>query len=194
MNLVICYLHSYLKLKKKSYTKKDLQRIARRRNRELRRGKVWNRTIRKRPLGQALSLNKIFIAYGTLKHTSSSLLITLFIYNVERLILIKNFFYEHHDLFTTTVKLTYYTRVDKNKKEIKEYNRPFTIKEHKKQPEFLRALRNRAVAFTSARLTLTTQLISDLVLLLGAATPVLSKNEKVSILDKSIYKYAPQKV
>lgn len=136
MSLVISYLNSLLKLKKKIYTKKDLQRIARRRNRELRRGKVWKRTIRKRPLGQALSLNKIFIAYGSLKHTSSNLLITLFVYNVERLILIKNFFEEHNDLYTTTVKLTCYVRVDKNDKEIKEYNRPFTLKEFRKQPEF----------------------------------------------------------
>lgn len=189
MDLAICYLNSKLNVKKKRYTDKEKKSLARRRKREQRKGKFWSATVRKRAVGQALTLNKVFIAYGTLKHTSSSVLITLFIYNVERLILIRKFFYEHHDLFTTTVNLTYYTRVGKNKKEIKEYNRPFTFKEQKKNPKYLKALKKGAVAMTNARLTITTKLISDLVLLLGAATPVLSNNEKVSILHKSIYKY-----
>lgn len=76
-----------------------------------------------------LSANKIFVGKGELKHTNNRIVITSYIYNVQEFYL--------KGLLAKQSKLTYYTNkilkqevnINKTKKNVIVYNRPFTIHE-----------------------------------------------------------------
>lgn len=82
-----------------------------------------------------LSVNKVFVGKGELKHTSSKVVITVYIYNKEKKILtsvLKNLFI---DLQYPKKQLNRSISIDKNNNEIITYNRPHTLDEYLELPE-----------------------------------------------------------
>ena len=73
MSLVKSYFNFYFKNKK---SKKKAQKSNKKGKQNIYR--------RKRSISRGLSANKIFVAKGDLKHTSSKAVITLYFYNIEK--------------------------------------------------------------------------------------------------------------
>jgi hypothetical protein len=172
MSLVTSYFNFY-KQKKKIKIKP-----------RIRKGKLQKITIRKRSIAQGLSANKIYIAKGNLKHTNSNVLITLYIYNVEKNYLISNLLDEYKLLFTTKKHLKLEKHVDRNKNIIKTYNRPFTLFEHMTIPEHYLDFKMLLVEKISKYLSLKSEyfnLISKLI-----ESKVLSEDEKFLIFNSKI--------
>jgi hypothetical protein len=150
----------------------------------IRKGKLQKITIRKRSIAQGLSANKIYIAKGNLKHTNSNVLITLYIYNVEKNYLISNLLDEYKLLFTTKKPLKLIIRIDRNKNIIKTYNRPFTLFEHMTIPKHYLDFKMLLVEKISKYLSLKSEyfkLISKLI-----ENKVLTKDEKLFIFNNKI--------
>jgi len=113
MSLVKSYFNFYFKKKKiKKYKGKK---------------KIFKR---KRSISRKLSANKIFVAKGDLKHTSSKVVITLYLYNTEKKFLIRKIKKQIFDLYTPNKVLKRYINLNRNQKVIISYNRPFSLKEY----------------------------------------------------------------
>jgi len=76
-----------------------------------------------------LSPIKVFVGRGNVKHTNNKAIITLFIYNTEKLYLNRIYKDQYFNLFLSKIKLKKQILLDKDGKEIIKYNRPFTYKE-----------------------------------------------------------------
>nr|YP_010317415.1 ribosomal protein S3 [Ciborinia camelliae]UNB14740.1 ribosomal protein S3 [Ciborinia camelliae] len=123
MSLVKSYFNFYFKNKKskkkaKKSNKKGQQNMSR----------------RKRSRSRGLSANKIFVAKGDLKHTSSKAVITLYFYNTEKKFLIRKIKKQIFDLYRPNKRLKRFINMDRNSKEIITYNRPFSLKEYLRIP------------------------------------------------------------
>nr|ACZ97563.1 ribosomal protein 3 [Sarcotrochila macrospora] len=149
-------------------------------------------TIRKRSIGKGLSANKIFIAKGNLKHTNSNVLITLYIYNVEKNYLISNLLDEYKSLFLIKKPLIIIKKRNCNKSlkaehEITTYNRPFTLREHMTIPKHYLDFKILLVEKISKYLSLKSEyfnLISKLISSnVGSA---LSQDEKLLIFNNRL--------
>jgi hypothetical protein len=81
-----------------------------------------------------LSVNKIFIGKGMLKHTNDNVFITFFVYNTEKFFLLKNLQLIHKSLFYPSKRIKKYINIGINGKEIITYNRPFTLNEYLSLP------------------------------------------------------------
>lgn len=119
MSLVKSYFNFYFKENKNNKTFKGKQNISG----------------GKRSISRRLSANKIFVAKGDLKHTSSKAIITLYLYNTEKKFLIKKIKEEIFNLYRPNVRLKRYINIDRNQKEIISYNRPFSLKEYLRIPD-----------------------------------------------------------
>jgi len=83
-----------------------------------------------------LSPVKVFVGRGNVKHTNNKAIITLFIYNTEKLYLNRVYKEQYFKLFLPKVKLKKkQILLDKEGKEIIKYNRPFTYKEFLTVPD-----------------------------------------------------------
>ena len=92
-------------------------------------------TIRKRSRSRALSVNKIFVGKGNVKHTSSKAVITLYLYNTEKKYLISNIKKQIFDLYRPKMPLQRSVNMDRRiHKEVISYNRPFSLKEFLRIP------------------------------------------------------------
>ena len=76
-----------------------------------------------------LSANKIFVGRGDLKHTNNKIIITFYIYNTEKLFLIRNMKYFIKTLYKPR-PLIRNVKIDRYGKRIITYNRPFTLEEY----------------------------------------------------------------
>jgi hypothetical protein len=73
------------------------------------------------------SVNKVFVGKGELKHTSTKVIITMYIHNRERKYLLQEARHLYYTLFTPKLKLKMYITKDIKGKKIITYNRPFTL-------------------------------------------------------------------
>ena len=77
-----------------------------------------------------LSANKVFVGKGELKHTNNKVIITSYVYNVEQLYLKSLVRKEAKSLYYPNKELKRDINIDRNKKDIIKYNRPFTLREY----------------------------------------------------------------
>jgi Mitochondrial ribosomal protein (VAR1) len=146
-------------------------------------------SIRKRSRSRGLSANKIFVAKGDLKHTSSKAVITLYLYNTEKNFLIRKIKKQIFGLYRPNKRLKRYINIDRrNQKEIISYNRPFSVKEYLRIPDhYIDYLTSFNILFMEKLckyFNLTNKyinLISNLV-----STKVLSEDEKLLIFDYKV--------
>lgn len=115
---LIKVLESYLNFQFKKTKKKDTRP----------KGKRHIATL-KRPISRELPTKKIFLAKGDLKHTSFKTIITIYIFNTEKKFLIRNIKKQIFDLYFTKEVLKHRMIMDKDKKLVKKYNRPLTVRE-----------------------------------------------------------------
>jgi hypothetical protein len=82
-----------------------------------------------------LSVKKVFVGKGELKHTSGKVVITSYVYNAEQFYL-KNLVKIHgRYLYYPKEDLKKYINIDGDRKEIITYNRPFTLEEYLNLPD-----------------------------------------------------------
>jgi hypothetical protein len=97
--------------------------------------KLLNKRKRKRARARnryrRLSANKIFVGRGDLKHTNSKVIITFFVYNVEKKILRLKKQKVTRDLLYPNLNLNKFVNLDKKGNKIITYNRLFSIEELK---------------------------------------------------------------
>jgi len=177
MSLVKSYFNFYFKNKKsekkaKKSNKKGKQNISR----------------RKRSRSRGLSANKIFVAKGDLKHTSSKAVITLYFYNTEKKFLIRKIKKQIFDLYRPKKRLKRSINMDRNYKEIITYNRPFSLKEYLRIPnhytDYVTLFKKSFVEKLCKYFNLTNKhisLISNLV-----ESKVLSEDEKLLIFKRKL--------
>lgn len=77
-----------------------------------------------------LSANKVFVGKGELKHTNNKVIITSYVYNIEQLYLKSLVRKEAKSLYYPNKELKRDINIDRNKKNIIKYNRPFTLREY----------------------------------------------------------------
>lgn len=77
-----------------------------------------------------LSSNKVFVGKGELKHTNEKVMITSYVYNTEQLYLKNLIRKEAKSLYYPNKILRKEITIDRNKKDVILYNRPFTLKEY----------------------------------------------------------------
>lgn len=80
-----------------------------------------------------LSAKKIFVGKGDLKHTNNKVVITFFVYNVEKLFLLSQLKKIHRSLFYPYKCLKEFININRHGKKIITYNRPFTLAEYLSQ-------------------------------------------------------------
>ena len=153
--------------------------------------KLLNKRKRKRARARnryrRLSANKIFVGRGDLKHTNSKVIITFFVYNVEKKILCLKKQKVTRDLLYPNLNLNKFVNLDKKGNKIITYNRLFSIEE-------LKIWRNLYELYYSY----ITKLINKLTLYLGVInkyyetltklveTKVLTENERFSIFNNKV--------
>jgi hypothetical protein len=86
------------------------------------------------PRFRRLSLKKIFLGKGELKHTSSRVIITFYVYNTESMFLMHKIMQFKHGLFYIPNYVNLKKTITKdNEGNIKiSYNRPFSFEEYKR--------------------------------------------------------------
>ena len=98
--------------------------------------KLLNKRKRKRAHARIryrrLSANKIFVGKGDLKHTSNKVIITIFVYNVEKKILYLNKQKVKRNLLYPNLNLKKFVNLDTKGNKIITYNRLFSIEELKR--------------------------------------------------------------
>jgi len=77
-----------------------------------------------------LSANKVFVGKGELKHTNEKVIITNYVYNAEQLYLKSLIRKEAKSLYYPNKNLKKEINIDRNKKDVITYNRPFTLEEY----------------------------------------------------------------
>jgi hypothetical protein len=77
-----------------------------------------------------LSAKKIFVGKGDLKHTNDKAIITIYVYNTEKMFLLSQLKKIHNILYNKKKSLKKYVNIDINGKETINYNRPFTLNEY----------------------------------------------------------------
>jgi hypothetical protein len=76
-----------------------------------------------------LSPRKVFVGKGELKHTNSKVIITLYLYNTEKMYLLRELKKQYKLLFLGRgpINIRYFS--DVNGRELVSYNRPYTLEE-----------------------------------------------------------------
>jgi hypothetical protein len=77
-----------------------------------------------------LSANKVFVGKGELKHINNKIIITSYVYNAEQLYIKSLVGKEARSLYYPNKELKRDVNINKNKKDIIIYNRPFTLHEY----------------------------------------------------------------
>lgn len=81
-----------------------------------------------------LSPRKVFVGKGDLKHTNSKVIITLYLYNTEKVYLIRELKKQFKYLFLARFPIIIAYSKDRNDEKIISYNRPFTLQEFLDSP------------------------------------------------------------
>jgi Mitochondrial ribosomal protein (VAR1) len=82
-----------------------------------------------------LSPRKVFVGKGELKHTNSKVIITLYLYNTEKMYLIRELKKQFKYLFLARFPIIIAYSRDRNDEKIISYNRPFTLQEFLESPQ-----------------------------------------------------------
>jgi hypothetical protein len=81
-----------------------------------------------------LSPRKVFVGKGELKHTNSKVIITLYLYNTEKMYLIKELKKQFKNLYLARFPIMINFSKGRKGEEITSYNRPFTLEEYLESP------------------------------------------------------------
>lgn len=82
-----------------------------------------------------LSTKKVFVGRGDIKHTSSNVLITVYVHNTDKMYLNRARHLVYKALFRPNKELKKFINKDVNNKEVITYNRPLTLKEFLTLPD-----------------------------------------------------------
>ena len=81
-----------------------------------------------------LSPRKVFVGKGEFKHTNSKVIITLYLYNTEKMYLISKIKKHFKLLFLARAPIMIGYSLDRNGKEVVSHNRPYTLEEFMETP------------------------------------------------------------
>lgn len=81
-----------------------------------------------------LSPRKIFVGKGELKHTNSKVIITLYLYNTEKMYLIRKLKKQFKNIYLAKYPIVIAYSLDRNNEWVTSYNRPFTLEEFLETP------------------------------------------------------------
>jgi hypothetical protein len=81
-----------------------------------------------------LSPRKIFVGKGELKHTNSKVIITIYLYNTEKMYLIRELKKQFKYIYLAKHPIIIAFSLDRNKEWITSYNRPYTLEEFLETP------------------------------------------------------------
>jgi len=81
-----------------------------------------------------LSSRKVFVGKGELKHTNSKVIITLYLYNTEKMYLIRELRKQFKFLYLAKFPLRIVISRDRKNEKVVSYSRPYTLKEFLESP------------------------------------------------------------
>lgn len=101
-----------------------------------------------------LSPRKVFVGKGDIKHTNSKVIISVYLYNTEKMYLIREIKKQFKYMFLARTPIRIAYSLDRNGKLIESHNRPYTLDEFLETPhESIRRLKTYPLQFRKKLLT-----------------------------------------